>query len=124
MLAQETMAAFLSTTDAQRARAFYEGVLGLTYTGDHEHLMTFACGAARLNLQKMDTVDPPQGTALGWTVRDLRGIMQGLQDRGVAFEHYDGMEQDASGVWSPVPGVGVVWFKDPDGNLLSLNGEI
>jgi catechol 2,3-dioxygenase-like lactoylglutathione lyase family enzyme len=124
MLAHETMVAFLSTTDAGRARAFYEGVLGLAFTGDHEHLMTFACGAAGLNLQKADKANPPLGTALGWTVRDLRGTIRALQGRGVAFERYDGMDQDEMGVWTAIPGQGVAWFKDPDGYLLSLHGEI
>lgn len=124
MLAQETLVAFLATTDSARARGFYEGVLGLTFTGEHEHLATFDSGAARLNLQKLDHVDPPQGTAMGWAVADLRGTVSALKERGVAFERYDRMDQDGMDIWSPVPGQGVAWFKDPDGNLLSVNGPI
>jgi len=121
MLAQNRMVSFLSTTDAGRARAFYEGVLGLTFTGDHGPVVTFEGGSGRLMLQKADIVTPPHGTALGWAVDDIRAMIRALAARGVVFERYDGMEQDELGVWSPMPSSGVAWFKDPDGNLLSLS---
>jgi catechol 2,3-dioxygenase-like lactoylglutathione lyase family enzyme len=123
MLAQETLVAFLKTADAGRAKAFYEGALGLTLIGDHEHLIVFKSGPSRVALQKADgPVTPPVGTAMGWNVMDLRGQMTSLIERGVAFERFDGMEQDDLGVWSPGGSTtGVAWFKDPDGNLLSLS---
>ena len=124
MLAQETLVAFQGTSDSARARAFYEGVLGLTFTGEHEFLASFDSGSARVNLQKLDHVNPPHGTAMGWAVSDLRGTVRALKARGVVFERYDGHDQDGMDIWSPVPGVGVAWFKDPDGNLLSVNGPI
>ena len=121
MLAQETLVAFLGTSKPAEARAFYEGVLGLTLVDDHEFLMVFQSGAARLSLQKLEHVTPPHGTALGWNVKDLRGTMRRLVERGVAFERFEAMDQDELGVWSPAPGTGVAWFRDPDGNLLSLS---
>ena len=124
MLTNERLVAFLGTSNADRARAFYEGVLGLTFVSDHEHLMTFDSGAARVNLQKTDVVTPPFGTAMGWAVGDLRAAVRSLVARGVAFERFEGMQQDELRIWSPAPGQGVAWFKDPDGNLLSLNGAI
>jgi predicted enzyme related to lactoylglutathione lyase len=121
MLAQNCMVSFLSTTDAERARAFYEGVIGLTFTGDHGPLVSFEGSSGRLMLQKTDVVTPPHGTALGWVVDDIRAAIRGLSSRGVVFERFPGMEQDELGVWSPAPGSGVAWFKDTDGNLLSLS---
>jgi len=121
MLANEKLEAFLATADAGRARAFFEGVLGLTFVEDNEYLVMFETDSARLNLQKTDVVKPPFGTAVGWQVKDLRGTIRGLMDRGVSFERYEGMQQDDLAIWSPAPGVGVAWFKDPDGNLLSLS---
>ncbi len=121
MLAQEKLVAFLATSNAEAARAFYEGALGLTFTGDHGPLIVFETDSARLMLQKTDVVTPPHGTALGWNVKDLRGTMRALIARGVSFERFTGQDQDEMGVWSPSPGTGVAWFKDPDGNLLSLN---
>jgi catechol 2,3-dioxygenase-like lactoylglutathione lyase family enzyme len=121
MLANEKLEAFLATADAGRARAFFEGVLGLTFVEDNEYLVMFETASARLNLQKTEVVKPPFGTAVGWQVKDLRGTIRGLMDRGVSFERYEGMQQDDLAIWSPAPGVGVAWFKDPDGNLLSLS---
>jgi hypothetical protein len=69
-------------------------------------------------------VKPPQGTAMGWNVGDLKASVRALMARGVVFERYEGMAQDELQIWSPAPGEGVVWFKDPDDNLLSLNGPI
>ena len=121
MLANETLVAFLATSKPEAARAFYEGVLGLTFVTEHQYLVVFESGASRLMLQKADAVTPPHGTALGWEVKDLRGEMRALTARGVTFERFEGMGQDEMGVWSPGPGAGVAWFKDSDGNLLSLS---
>jgi catechol 2,3-dioxygenase-like lactoylglutathione lyase family enzyme len=123
MLAQETLEAFLGTSNSAAARAFYEGVLGLKCIGDHEHLVDFDAGGARVRLQKTDKVRPPFGTALGWRVRDLKGTVRALMAKGVTFER-GALPHDELGIWSPVPGQGVAWFFDPDGNRLSLNGEI
>jgi catechol 2,3-dioxygenase-like lactoylglutathione lyase family enzyme len=123
MLGKETLVAFLTTATPDAARAFYEGVLGLELVVDDPHLMVFKSGPARVSLQKSDRANPPRGTALGWDVADLRGTIKTLVARGVAFERY-GLEQDELGIWSPAPGHGVAWFKDPDGNTLSLAGPI
>lgn len=123
MLGEETLVAFMATSKPAAARAFFEGVLGLTFVHEHEHLVVFRSGGALVSLQKTDVVTPPHGTALGWNVKDLRGVMRDLIARGVTFERFEGMEQDDLGVWSPAPGTGVAWFKDPDGNLLSLSQD-
>jgi catechol 2,3-dioxygenase-like lactoylglutathione lyase family enzyme len=121
MLTHEKLAAFLATSDAGRARDFFEGVLGLKFVEENDHLVVFETDSARLNLQKTDVVKPPFGTAVGWHVRDLRESIKGLAARGVSFERFEGMQQDDLAIWSPEPGTGVAWFKDPDGNLLSLS---
>jgi catechol 2,3-dioxygenase-like lactoylglutathione lyase family enzyme len=122
MLTEERLVAFLATSDAARARAFYEGVLGLTFIIGDEHLMFLDSGPARIGLQiSHKPVTPPFGTAAGWNVRDLRASMRQLVERGVVFDK-SGSNVDDQGVWSPVPGQGVAWFFDPDGNRLSLNG--
>jgi catechol 2,3-dioxygenase-like lactoylglutathione lyase family enzyme len=123
VLTDEKLVAFVWTTDAGRARAFYEGVLGLTFAGDHDRLMHFDSGPARIALVKSDQpVTPPPGTAVGWTVGDLKASVRDLMAHGVVFERVEGMQQDELQIWSPVPGQGVAWFKDPDDNRLSLNG--
>jgi catechol 2,3-dioxygenase-like lactoylglutathione lyase family enzyme len=122
MLGSETMVAFMATSKPEAARAFFEGVLGLTFVHEHEHLVVFESGVARLALQKTDVVTPLHGTALGWDVKDLRASLKALMARGVVFERFEGMDQDELGIWRPGgPTSGVAWFKDPDGNLLSLS---
>lgn len=124
MLTEHRMVAFLGTADAARARAFYEGRLGLAFAGEHEHLMLFDSGPSRIALQKDPAIKPRGGTSAGWAVPDVRAAVRELTRRGVVFDRYDGMKQDDLGIWSPVPGQGVAWFKDPDGNLLSVDGPI
>ncbi len=122
-LAEERLVAFVWTADAERARAFYEGQLGLTFAGDSDHLMTFDSGPARIALVKSNgPVTPPPGTAVGWNVGDLRERVRQLSERGVVFDPVEGLPPDELQIWSPVPGQGVAWFKDPDDNRLSLNG--
>jgi catechol 2,3-dioxygenase-like lactoylglutathione lyase family enzyme len=123
MLQQEKLVAFLATADPAAARAFYEGRLGLTLSSENDHLMHFESGPSGLALQKShEKVVPRVGTALGWTVGDLRASVRALGERGVVFERYEGMQQDDQRIWSPAPGFGVAWFLDPDGNTLSLSG--
>lgn len=123
MLANERLVAFLWTAKADEARAFYEGVLGLTFVEDGGHLITFDSGPARVALVRSDKpVVPPPGTALGWDVGDLPASVRALMAKGVVFSAVDGLTQDALQIWSPVPGHGVAWFFDPDGNRLSLSG--
>ena len=123
MLEQQTLVAFLATADAALARAFYEGVLGLAFAGDNGHLVMFRSGGARVALQKAESVTPKVGTAMGWNVKDLRAEIAALAAKGVVFERFEGMQQDDLAIWSPEPGTGVAWFKDPDGNLLSLSQD-
>ena len=123
MLAGERLVAFIWTADADKARAFYEGVLGLAFAGDHGHLVSFESGPARVSLVRSEgPVTPPKGTAMGWHVADLRTTVRDLAARGVAFERGEGLVQDESCIWSPVPGQGVAWFFDPDHNRLSVSG--
>jgi hypothetical protein len=63
---------------------------------------------------------PAPYTVLGWSVKDVRGTVSGLADKGVVFERFGGMPQDALGIWTSPSGARVAWFKDPDGNLLSV----
>jgi catechol 2,3-dioxygenase-like lactoylglutathione lyase family enzyme len=121
MLNDCRLVAFLATAKPEAARDFYGTTLGLALIEDGSHALVFDCGEGRLRIQKLQTVSPPPGTALGWQVSDIATEMKALVSRGVRFERYEGMGQDEAGVWTP-PGTDsrVAWFKDPDGNLLSL----
>jgi catechol 2,3-dioxygenase-like lactoylglutathione lyase family enzyme len=112
--------AFAATTDLDRAREFYAGVLGLSV----EYTDGFACvlrgGGTSLRLTKVDSFAPQPFTVLGWAVPDIAATMASLTAAGVTFHRYDGMGQDEAGVWTAPSGVRIAWFPDPDGNTLSL----
>jgi catechol 2,3-dioxygenase-like lactoylglutathione lyase family enzyme len=110
---------FVPTVDAVRSRAFYEGVLGLRFVADDSFALVFELEGAQLRIQKVREFTPHPFTSLGWMVADIEAAVRELGRRGVAFERYGFAEQDALGIWT-TPGARVAWFKDPDGNLLSV----
>jgi catechol 2,3-dioxygenase-like lactoylglutathione lyase family enzyme len=111
---------FLATANAERSRAFYEQVLGLTFVSDEPPALVFQVGDSMLRIQKVQQVHAAPYTALGWDVSDIRGTVRGLSEAGVVFERFEGMNQDSDGIWQAPSGARVAWFRDPDGHVLSL----
>jgi len=111
---------FLATANAERSRAFYERVLGLTFVSDEWPALVFQVGDSMLRIQKVQKVHNAPYTALGWNVSDIRAAVLQLTEAGVKFERYDGMDQDSDGIWQAPSGARVAWFRDPDGHVLSL----
>ena len=111
---------FLATSNAKRAREFYQEKLGLTFVADEFPALVFKIGDLMLRIQKVEQVRKAPYTALGWDVEDIRKTVHALRDRGIAFQRYDGMKQDEDGIWTSPTGGLVAWFQDPDGNILSL----
>ena len=120
MLTTSDVIAFSSTTDLVRARAFYEGVLGLRVVDENAYACVFDANGTMLRVTAVAQVARPGYTVLGWSVTDIAETVTELEARGVAFARYDGMEQDAHGVWTTPNGDRIAWFADPDGNVLSL----
>jgi catechol 2,3-dioxygenase-like lactoylglutathione lyase family enzyme len=112
--------AFVATRDADRARAFYERVLDLRLVADEPFALVFDAHGTTLRVQKVPELAPARHTALGWLVSDVGAAVRQLSARGVAFERYPGLVQDDLGVCTFPAGSRVAWFKDPDGNTLSL----
>ena len=119
-LAACPLIAFIATRDAARARVFYEGTLGLRIVSDTPFALVVDSGGIAIRIQKVEAFTPHPFTALGWTVGDIAQTMAELRGRGVAFERYEFVPQDALDVWTTPDGSKVAWFKDPDGNTLSL----
>jgi catechol 2,3-dioxygenase-like lactoylglutathione lyase family enzyme len=113
--------AFSATTDGEGARAFYGEKLGLKLVEDSGFALVFDAGGTMLRVQKVKEVPEGKYTALGWEVPDIAAKVEELAAAGVKFEHYGFPGQDEKGIWTP-PGARakVAWFKDPDGNILSL----
>ncbi|MET0594122.1 MAG: VOC family protein [Polyangiaceae bacterium] len=122
-ISENPLVAFLATRDAARARAFYEGALGLRVVDDTPFALVFEVKGTQLRIQKVETFAPHPFTSLGWKVSDIAQAVGDLQKRGIAFERYDFLSQDSSGVWTTPDGAKVAWFKDPDGNTLSISEE-
>jgi catechol 2,3-dioxygenase-like lactoylglutathione lyase family enzyme len=120
MLGSSKLVAFVGTADAKRARAFYADVLGLRLVSEDGFALVFDAGGAPLRVAIMPEVAAAPYTVLGWQVPDIRSTIDALVRRGVQFERYGFMLQDDLGVWTAPSGARVAWFKDPDGNLLSL----
>jgi catechol 2,3-dioxygenase-like lactoylglutathione lyase family enzyme len=120
MLAKETITAFLATTNGARCRRFYERVLGLRLKGEDEFALAFDVGGVELRIQKVKAFQPHEFTALGWRVPNVHNTLTELAKRGLSVERYPFLEQDGAGVWQAPSGARVAWFKDPDGNLLSI----
>ena len=121
MLDSQPLIAFSATRDGDRARSFYEGVLGLRLVSDDPFALVFDARGTMLRIQKVDDPRPHPFTSLGWQVDELEALMSALAVRGVTFERYPGLGQDEHGVWTAPGGAKIAWFKDPDGNTLSLS---
>jgi catechol 2,3-dioxygenase-like lactoylglutathione lyase family enzyme len=119
MLGTAKIQAFIPTRDAEAARRFYVEVLGLRFVADDSFALVFDAGGTELRLQRVPELTPHPFTALGWIVGDIVAQVRELSARGVTFERYGFAPQDELGIWT-THGAKVAWFKDPDGNLLSL----
>jgi len=120
LLANSDVMAFVATTQSEKARAFYCDILGLTFEEDSPFALVVKAANATLRIQKVQSFEPLPFTSLGWTVEDIKATTQDLIDKGVSFERFEWMDQDDLGIWTSPSGALVCWFKDPDGNLLSL----
>jgi catechol 2,3-dioxygenase-like lactoylglutathione lyase family enzyme len=120
MLADFKLMAFLATTDAARARAFYEGVLGLSFVSEDDFAVVYDIGGIELRLQKVRAFVPQPHTALGWLVDGIDELVRDVGAHGGHFERFPPLEQDAAGIWKSPAGARIAWLRDSDGNLLSL----
>jgi predicted enzyme related to lactoylglutathione lyase len=120
MLGSNKLVAFVATADGNRARQFYGEVLGLEVMSDDPYAVVCDAGGTLLRIQKVGSLHAQGFTVLGWEVADIHAAVDGLAKRGVTFELYAGMGQDERGIWKAPSGARVAWFKDPDGNTLSL----
>jgi catechol 2,3-dioxygenase-like lactoylglutathione lyase family enzyme len=111
---------FVATKHAAKARKFYEETLGLTFVSDDPFAIVFDVGGTMLRVQKVEELVPAGHTVLGWEVADISAEVKALGIKGVKFERFPGMGQDKLGVWVSPAGGKIAWFKDPDGNTLSL----
>ena len=121
MLGSMDIIAFVPITNAERSRAFYEGVLGLRFVSDDQFALVFEANGTMVRAVKVKESTPAQFTVLGWEVSGIEDVVRALAKRGVKFEIFEFMKQDELGIWNAPSGAKVAWFKDPDGNVLSVS---
>jgi catechol 2,3-dioxygenase-like lactoylglutathione lyase family enzyme len=121
MLASHKIMAFAPTLDANKARPFYEGVLGLRVLSQDNFALALDAAGIMLRVTNVPPTFKPQPfTILGWQVPDIAEAVAALKGKGVHFESYGLPTQDAEGIWTAPGGAKIAWFNDPDGNILSL----
>jgi len=119
-LASEKIVAFAATTNQERAKEFYGGVLGLALVSQDGFALVFDANGVMLRVSTVREVAQAQYTVLGWEVTDIVAKVRELQNAGVKFERYSFPGVDEMGIWTAPGGARVAWFKDPDGNILSI----
>ena len=115
---------FLTIVDVPRAKEFYRDKLGLRLLSEEPPFaLVFDANGIMLRLGMGKERPPVPGTVLGWQVPDIVAAVRDLQEVGIHFERYNNvyMKQDELGVWTTPTGSKVAWFKDPDGNTLSIS---
>lgn len=115
------LVAFVTVVDVDRAKVFYRDALGLRLVSEElPFALVFDANGTTLRVAIAKQASPAQGTILGWQVLNIAEAVRDLAQASVRFERYDFMKQDEMGIWTSPSGARVAWFKDPDGNVLSI----
>ena len=121
-LSDHSIIGFVATSDPDRAREFYGGKLALPLIAEQmPFALVYNAHGTMLRVTIVKEVRPAGYTVLGWKVPDIVAAGNGLTAAGIDFERYPGMQQDELGIWTSPAGGKVAWFKDPDGNTLSIS---
>jgi len=123
MLGEKKLKAFVPTTNASRAKWFYQDQLGLKLVSEDQFALEFDVNGVPLRVTPVPTLYVQPFTVLGWNVEDITSTIRSLNVKNIYCEHYNGLQQDALGIWISPAGHKVAWFKDPDGNILSLTEQ-
>jgi catechol 2,3-dioxygenase-like lactoylglutathione lyase family enzyme len=120
MLANKKLKAFIPTVKPGEAKLFYRDILGLKLLSEDNFALEFDANGTLLRVTIVQDLKPHPFTILGWNIDNIVSVIKQLNDKNVFCERYDFLKQDNFGVWTSPNGSKVAWFKDPDGNVLSL----
>ena len=121
MLASGKLTGFVPTADYDKARAFYEGKLGFEFVSLDQFALVVSVGGHNIRIAKVPNLAPLPATILGWEVDDIVAVAKWLAERGIVLEKYPFAQDRELGIWTAPGGDRVAWFKDPDGNILSVS---
>ena len=120
MLADKKLKAFVPTVQPAKAKLFYRDILGLELLSEDKFALEFNAIGTLLRVITVQELTPHPFTALGWNVDDIVATIKALNKKSIFCEKYGFFEQDDLGIWISPNGSKVAWFKDVDGNTLSL----
>jgi catechol 2,3-dioxygenase-like lactoylglutathione lyase family enzyme len=121
-LAKADIVGFVPISNVNAAKDFYGGTLGLKLVSEElPFALVFDANGIILRLAITSEYAPSRGTVLGWRVPNIVVAVEGLSVAAIRFERYDFLPQDEAGIWTTPTKARVAWFKDPDGNLLSVS---
>lgn len=119
-LADATLQTLIWSSDIARSEEFYSNDLGLPLSGHSHGALVYSVGKGSLRVSPVSSTSPSEHTVLGFEVDDVDREVASLTARGLTFERFPGFSHDSDGVWTAPDGSKVAWFRDPDGNLISL----
>lgn len=119
-LADSALQTLVCSEDIGRSEQFYSNVLGLPLVGRSHGALVYRVGRGELRVSPVPSTEPSKHTVVGFEVADVDLVVADLTSKGVAFERFPGFSHDEAGVWIAADGTKVAWFRDPDGNLMSL----
>ena len=120
MLSAARIIAFIPSRNLERAKSFYVETLNLTFVSQDPFALVLNANGTMVRVAKVGEFQPADFTILGFEVADIQQELAALRAKGISCERYPGMQQDEMGIWRSPSGARVAWFKDVDGNVLSL----
>ena len=123
MLGNKDAAANIAVKNLEKAKNFYEDILGLAQVdAEGQEVIVYRSGNSTINVYQSQFAGTNQATAVTWTVgKDMENIVRALKSKGITFEHYDMPDMKREGdIHVVADDLKVVWFKDPDGNILNI----
>jgi catechol 2,3-dioxygenase-like lactoylglutathione lyase family enzyme len=124
LLGSQKIVSFVAVTDYAKSRAFYEGTLGLKFVSQDDFAIVMEGNGTKIRMAKVPSLQPAHYTVLGWEVTAIEKMVEDLESRGVQFDRYGFMPTGGPPIWTAPGGSKVAWFKDPDGNVLSLSVHV
>jgi len=124
MLNNSKIIGFAPTKDSTKAKDFYVGQLGLQFVSEDEYALVLNANGNMVRIIKAGDFKPVQYTVLGWEVQNIESVTAGLKSRGIKFEDYPFIQDRELGIWTAPNGDKIAWFKDPDGNVLSMSQHV
>jgi catechol 2,3-dioxygenase-like lactoylglutathione lyase family enzyme len=121
-LGRNKLVAFVPTTNPARARTFYEETLGLRLVADQSPFaLVFDANGTMLRVTCVGEHSPAPFTILGWDVDEIDSVVDKLAAAGIEFIRYPGLnDNEPRGIWTAPSGARIAWFRDPEGNVLSV----